>query len=354
MKAPVFILAAFALFANSADAQSFSVYVPSNTPNVGTCNVFPLGSATFTYAGGVPASYFAGSPSQVMDLGFAPCATTTFIAPQIQMGLGHIPWPMPNPFTFPTFDTAGNVTSMGSFLTYTPIWNSVAQGSFTWIATQDTWSRFNFAPTGGTQFNWNGVDAVAWFITHQSATGTTGCHRTNTDPFRVYASGVYQAAVSNGSGASGLIMEFVMGSGNLATATPIGTGCGGLPGVTPTLSTMQAPFLGNPAFSMDIGSAPVFSDFYVFGSVGLAASPIPVGGSCFVYLEPVSLSGLIASGFLPFGPFNTGATGSFNLPFPIPFQTGLLGQHIGIQVAILDITSPIGVDLTNALDLLIN
>jgi hypothetical protein len=211
--------------------------VPDNAANAGTCNAIPLsasfGSGASTYVGRIPASFMDPTQRLIMDVSFAPCGSVVFTAPQLQMGLGHVPNPVPNPFAFPTFDAAGNVVTLGSFLDYRPLYNSVAQGPFNYNMTQDTWSPLGFAPLGGTGFVWNGTDDVGFYLTYSGATGGNSCHRTSTEPFRLYASGSYQASSSSGSGAAGLKMS-------LDTATGAAcTGCGSL-----TLAITGNPNLG--------------------------------------------------------------------------------------------------------------
>jgi hypothetical protein len=170
----------------------------------------------------------------IHDIEFAPCATAVFTAPNMQMGMGHVPNPAPIPFTFPTFDAGGNVTSPGSFIDYTPFWNSVTQGPFNYSMTLDTWSPLGLSTPTFTGFTWNGTDDVGFFMTYGSATGGGSCHRTTTEPLRIYASGAYQAGSSTGSGAAGLKM-------GLVTDWPRECmGCGGL-----TITLSGAPSLGN-------------------------------------------------------------------------------------------------------------
>lgn len=202
-----------------------TVFVPDNIANAGTCNAIPLsasfGSGAMTYVARIPASYMDPTQRLILDVMFAPCGSTAFSAPSLQMGLGHVPNPVPNPFTFPSFDPAGNMIAPGSFLDYQPLWNSVVQGPFNYAMTQDTWSPMGFAP-GGTGFVWNGIDDVGFFITYSGATGGNSGHRTATEPFRLYASGAYQATVSSGSGAAGLKMALT------TTTNSRCSGCGAL------------------------------------------------------------------------------------------------------------------------------
>jgi hypothetical protein len=290
---------------------------------------------------------------KIDDLAFAPCNGGTFSAPNLQMGLGHVPNPLPIPFVYPTFDVAGNVTAIGSFLDYHPIWNSVSQGPFTYQMTANAWSPMGFAMSGGTTgFVWNGANDVGYFLTFSAATGGDTCHRTSTEPFRCYASGTYQAAVSSGSGAAGLKMELLTSSAS--TITPVGTGCGGTNTLAPILATTELPAPGNAAFHVDVSQGLGGSYSLLYLSIGIASSPLPLGGGCNVYLELQSLFAFINSGFVPIGPVTLDAAGSGIFFLPIPNDPGLIGIHAGFQAAVGDPVSPIGFTVTNALEAVIN
>ncbi len=202
------------LSAATALAQT-TIYIPDNNATVGTCNAIPLsasfGSGASTYVGRIPASFLDPNNRTVRDVEFAPCSSGTFSAPNVQIGIGHVPNPVPNPFTFPTFDAAGNVTATGSFLDYSPMYNSVAQGPFTWTMTANTWSPFGLGTGSSPGFTWDGTNDIGFFITYGGGTGGSSCHRTTTEPFRLYASGAYQGTASTGSGAAGLKIGLVMG-----------------------------------------------------------------------------------------------------------------------------------------------
>ena len=190
------------LTAGSLAAQS-TIYVPDNVPSVGTCNVFPFGQAAFTYVGRVPASFLDPANPVIDDVGWSACAAGTWSAPDVQIGIGHVPNPLPVPFNFPSI-SGGAVTALGNFNDLTVVWDSSVSGGFSFPYTSGSWTDMGFAGTGGTGFTWNGVDDIGFFVTLSGATGTSSFHRSGTEPFRVYSSGVYQSPTSSGSGASGL------------------------------------------------------------------------------------------------------------------------------------------------------
>jgi hypothetical protein len=121
---------------------------------------------------------------------FPPSATGSWSCNTVFMALGHLPNPIPCPFSFPS----PTGSTIGSFLDLTVIWDSAAQGPFNWPWVADSWSPMGFAAAGGTNFVWNGVNDVGFFVTFQNSVVTTGGIRTTSTipPARMYAAG-YQA-----------------------------------------------------------------------------------------------------------------------------------------------------------------
>jgi hypothetical protein len=329
-----------------------TIFVPDNNAGAGTCNAIPLQAsfaAATTYLARVPASYMDPALRRVDDIAFAPCNGGTFSAPSLQMGLGHVPTPLPLPFVYPTFDLAGNVTALGSFIDYQPLWNSVSQGPFSFQMTGNAWSPMGFATGGGTTgFVWNGTNDVGYYLTHSGSTGGDTCHRTATEPFRAYNSGTYQAAASNGSGAAGLKMEFFVSAA--VGINTIGFGCAGTNNLVPTLSTNELPSLGNLAFHVDVSQGLGGSSAALYLSIGIASSPLSIGGGCNVYLDLPSVLAFISSGFVPIGPLTLDAAGAGVFFLPIPPDPNLNGIHAGIQAVVVDPVSVVGFTLTNALE----
>jgi hypothetical protein len=285
--------------------------------------------------------------TSLQDIAFAPCTSNTFMASALKMGMGHVPSALPLPFTFPTI-AGGSVLSLGSFIDLTVIHDSDTQGAFLWPYVQDVWSPLGYASLGGTNFIWNGVDDVAFFVTHQGATGTSGMHRSSTEPFRVYASS-YQSGPSSASGPAGLKMRFEMAPVVLPvpTLTVVGTGCIGSSGLPMTLGSLQLPFIGNPTFSLDVAQGPASSTAYLFASFGISSFPAPIGPGCSVYLDLTTLQLLINQGFSPIGPLPTGPTGATSFNLAVPPDPTIAGFSIAFQAAVTDNT-PVGVVLSNA------
>lgn len=273
-----------------AGAQN-SIYVPDNQPAVGTCNAIPLGTGSFlagyTYVGRVPASFLDPANTRLETLSFASCTAATWSAPIAQVAVGHVPTPIPLPFTYP-------IGGLGSFLDLTLLYDSASQGPLTWNAAANVWTPFVTVP-GGSAFCWNGVNDIGIFLTFQSATGGMSCHRTSTEPLRLYAAG-YNAPASTASGAAGLKMKLDF------------TGCG------PALYETN-----DAASSLDING--------VAGSAYSAAiTTVGFGG-------PVSLNLASTNVGVPFEL-------AYNLAPLVPLFGGGLGTAGG-QILNIDIVTPV-------------
>lgn len=170
---------------------------------------------------------------------------------------------------------------------------------------------------------------------------------TRMDEFRVWSLALSAAQVA-------ALWSVPIGGSTQPLLTTVGTGCAGTAGLAPTLSSTQLPSIGNGSFSVDVLQAAPNSQAFLYLSLGMAPSPLSVGGGCMVYLEPVSLFQLIGVGFSPLGPVPTSATGATSFLLPIPPDPGLAGSSVGLQVAIGDPASPTGFTVTNALEAVIN
>jgi len=251
-----------ALSAAVATAQTV-IYVPDNDPTIGTCNAIPLsasfGQGSTTYVGRIPASFLDPTNRTIRDLEFAPCnipaGTATFSATNMHVGIGHVPAPLPLPFAFPVFDAAGNVTALGNFLDYAPLYNSVVQGPFTYAMTVDTWSPMGLTAGPWTGFTWNGVDDIGVYITYSGGVGGAGLHRTTTEPFRLFASGSFQAAASSSSGAAGAKIGLITGfPSQCGGCGGVSLGLSGSPTIGGSLTASLSNFgAGLPFVGVDLG-----------------------------------------------------------------------------------------------------
>ncbi|NRA95328.1 MAG: hypothetical protein HRU14_03880 [Planctomycetes bacterium] len=224
-----FVVLAFFCSTLAAQTCAVGVSVPDSASAVGTCNVFPFGQVSFTYAGKIAAGFLDPVNPYVNDIAFAPCGTGTYNCNTVVIAMGHVPNPMPVPFNFPTVDASGVLVTSGSFLDLTIIHNSFATGTagpastsgpLSWNVTQNTWSPMGFGASSGTGFLWNGVDDVAFFITHQNSTASWGgaCHRA-TEP-RFYSTGYNQPACATCAAASALKIQLLVTQGPGLPAVP--------------------------------------------------------------------------------------------------------------------------------------
>ncbi len=133
-----------------------------------------------------------------------------------------------------------------------------------------------------------------------------------------------------------------------ASVTAIGSGCPGSGSLVPILAGNSLPTLGNLTFALEIGNAAPQSAAFLFPSLAAATPAIPVGGSCLVHIDLVTMQLLTSSGFGPFGPNQTDNTGYTSFPLPIPALPSLIGASIYWQAGISDVGSPTGFTLTNA------
>jgi hypothetical protein len=121
----------------------------------------------------------------------------------------------------------------------------------------------------------------------------------------------------------------------VATVIPTGTGCTGGGGSPLTLGTNGQPTVPNPAFAFTVGGGPA-GPSVVLMTLAMLPIPIPIGGGCFVYVDPFTL--LIT---LPGGP---------SVPLPIPNDPNLLGHDFSFQAAAVNATT-LALATANALTL---
>jgi hypothetical protein len=125
------------------------------------------------------------------------------------------------------------------------------------------------------------------------------------------------------------------------TYTLIGSGCAGS-GLAPKLDLWSWPFLGNQNFAIGFEDTPPSSIVGLFGSLGVAPTPLSLGAGCNAYLAPASLVALAAT---------TGSSaGSGSFVFPVPNNPAFVGFNIGYQGLALDAGAPLGFTVTNGID----
>jgi len=124
-----------------------------------------------------------------------------------------------------------------------------------------------------------------------------------------------------------------------ATATPAGVGC--TCRFPPPRLTASAPRLGGMATIALRGATPNTVGALL---LGLPAQPVPLGGDCNVYLQPLGTAGFM----LP------DVNGAASLPLGIPADANLTGLRLAFQLVLGPTGSPpLGGDLSNALVLVL-
>jgi PKD repeat protein len=215
--------AAALLVAPLAFCQTLS-YIPDNAPVLTSGNTIPFGSAAYTYMIKVPASYMSPTELRIEEIALMPGFTSTWIAPNCLIGVGHLPAALPCPFNFPD----ATLSTIGSFTDFTVAYDSAVNGPMNWACTNNAWSPFGLTALGGTSFIWNGVDDVGIYITFSGATGGGSIRRNalGVHPHsRTYAS-TYQAAAStscNATFAAYVRLTLVATSGLFANFTAANT-----------------------------------------------------------------------------------------------------------------------------------
>lgn len=213
-------------------AQSTTIYIPDPNPTVpgGTAgNTIPFGNSAYTYMGRISATLLDPVNAYIDDIGFAPSATSgTWTAASVLIGIGHLPNPIPCPFTFPG---PGGATP-GSFLDFTVIYDSSVQAPLSWTWASQTFTSMGIAALGGPGFRWNGVDDIGVYVTFQGATLTGAFLRNNATggfPTRTYATSYQAAASTSCDGTFGLVMSLSVSPGPaVLSITQSGPGVGDL------------------------------------------------------------------------------------------------------------------------------
>lgn len=123
--------------------------------------------------------------------------------------------------------------------------------------------------------------------------------------------------------------------------TAVGGGCPGTGGLAPTLQLYAWPFLGG-TLELGFERMPPGTFAFLFGSLGVSPVPLPIGGGCDAWLALGSLAGLAAT---VSGPVGTGS-----IVYPVPAIAAFVGFEIAYQGIVLDGGAPLGLTVTNALD----
>jgi hypothetical protein len=162
---------------------------------------------------------------------------------------------------------------------------------------------------------------------------------------RVYPGDTIDTSVGFGSNGNyygdATLASIVITGSYAASATPVGSGCGGAG--APLLSC-NPPVIGqNVTFSITNGT-PLVSGALFASTV--PAAPIVLGSGCAVYLD-------LATYFPLINPLATDSSGAWLLTLPVPNDAGLVGLTLALQAALFGTAGPLGLDITNGLDVMV-
>ena len=142
-----------------------------------------------------------------------------------------------------------------------------------------------------------------------------------------------------------------------ALAVPVGFGCPGSGGLSPTLSASGLPRLGNLSFAVQVAGAGSNLPVHFFWSPQPDPIGTPLGGACLLYLDLAGLVNGISAGLNPLFSTTTTVGGSATLPLPLGPAAVLANLSFSFQAVIIDpLGQPtsipgVGIALTTALDL---
>lgn len=306
-----------ALLSGAVVGQTY-YYSPSDTPTVGTCNVFPWGQSSTRHQHVVTAAELGNSQVTITDIAYAACATGTFTAGQIVIQMAHYQGTTLST-TFATNLGANPVTML----------NAV---NWTYSYTGNAWSdvgltgAFNYDPAQGNLL----ID-----IEFCGASGGGSFHR-DVSP-RCWANGGPCPSGATGTSATGAL-KVRINSGTGGSYTAFGAGCG-----TPTLTLAGtgAPNIGAMS-SVAMSNGPAFQvGFYGVGLVQLNVSLAGNGApGCSLYTNPLAVVVTVFDGF--------GVAPSFDVT--LPNDPGLIGVQLVNAGAALDPpANSLGVTTSNGL-----
>lgn len=336
-------------------ASAQHVAIPGETPFTTSAglSVPPFQGSAMTYVLVIPASELGGL-STVNEIAFAPLDSGWWTAPNMKIGIGHVPAPVTS-FNFPQI-IGGTVTQLGDFADLMIAYDSDISGpfSYTWISR--AWSPFGLGATGGIGFSWDGTSDVGIYLTWDNATrapGTSGSFLTSGPPLHRHFDPSYQAGVQNQWATNGLAV-LLTSSLAVPNVIPLGFGCPGSNGLEGMIHTAdELPYLGNAAFGLGISQGPAGQDAHFYFAFLPAAQPLSLGGGCFLYLDLANLQGLLAHGFGPaVVPIN--ANGDAWFPIPVPNDPALSGLRLSSQAALGDPGFGIGWTVSGGIEAVVN
>jgi hypothetical protein len=131
-----------------------------------------------------------------------------------------------------------------------------------------------------------------------------------------------------------------------ATIGTVGSGCAGTGGVAPRLGWLSWPFLGNPDFALLASDLPPTAPMFTFVAYGAPGNTYPVGFGCSAHLH---LGSLVALPVISFA----GPAGTASIVIAWPANAAFIGVNYGFQGMVVDAGAPLGLTVTNAIDLVL-
>lgn len=131
-----------------------------------------------------------------------------------------------------------------------------------------------------------------------------------------------------------------------ALVTAVGAGCPGTGSLVPELWTPEWPFLGNAHFALLVRRMPAYAPTFMAVSFGTTSIPHPLGAGCGIHLPLAFLTALPVVSV-------AGPAGTASLVIPWPANGAFVGVNYGFQALPVDPGAPLGVTLTNALDVVL-
>ncbi|MAG54745.1 MAG: hypothetical protein CMJ83_00485 [Planctomycetes bacterium] len=126
----------------------------------------PAASSGLTFVNHIPATVLDPANPLIRDLSLWTPFQGSWSANGFKLAIGHLANPSPCPFTFPSGPGGANI---GSFTDLHVMWDSTADGPFSFPFSPDQWNPLGLAASGRLPFTWNGVDDLGVFIIHTGA-----------------------------------------------------------------------------------------------------------------------------------------------------------------------------------------
>ena len=294
-------------------AYAGEIYIPANTPTVGSRNNWPF-NPTFgpewRYQMVFTAAQLGNQPLSIVDIAFATSGTGTLTMQDLEVRMSHSTSPASSTF-------AANLPNPQVVLRAT---------NYIWNTTDKTWTPLVFTAP----FNYNGVDYLTIEIRYRNGTmtGFSGtCYYDGNNHPRIYSHNTTAYNATSGSmDNNGLKIRITTVNATLVLSGKTN------PGATVDLDLIAATDAGKP--------------YQVASSLGLG--PIPIGNRQ-LDLTPDVLMDVTVNGYLPTIFMNYSgvldAQGKARSQIAIPNIPALTGVRIHSAFLTLDPAAPYGISV---------